>query len=95
VYFRVHGALSVHSVRSVQVRGLEQQNRDQLLNVLAVTGGPDHVQLEFAGGGTIRLQVDGLQCLLEDLGEPWPTRWRPAHGIEDEPEEPQNHATSS
>lgn len=95
LYFRVHGALSIHNVRSVQVLGIDQKNREQLLNVLAVTGGPDHVQLEFAGGGTIRLHVDGLQCVLEDLGEPWPTRWRPAHGTEDEPEETQNPATSS
>lgn len=95
VYFRVHGALSINNVQSVQVRDLDQTNREQLLNVLAITGGPDHVQLEFAGGGTIRVQVDGLQCLLEDLGEPWPTRWRPTHDTEDEPEEPAGPATSS
>ncbi len=40
---------------------------------------PGAVLLEFSGGGTMRLEVRGIRCHLEDLGEPWPTRWRPSH----------------
>lgn len=80
-YFRVHGMLSVCNAQSVQVRSIDQQDRGQLLNVLAVTGAPDHVCIEFAGGGTIRIQVSRIMCLLEDLSEPWPTRWRPGHDV--------------
>jgi hypothetical protein len=39
--------------------------------------------LIFAGGAAIRLEVDGILCHLEDLGEPWPTRWQPAHAAAD------------
>jgi hypothetical protein len=35
--------------------------------------------LVFSGGGVIRLEVSGLLCHMEDLGEGWPTRWRPTH----------------
>jgi hypothetical protein len=27
----------------------------------------------------IRLEGAGITCRLKDLGEPWPTRWRPRH----------------
>lgn len=83
-YSRVHGVLSVHDVRSVQVRGIDQTDREQLLNILAVTGGPDHVQIEFAGSGTIRIETGSLRCYFEDLGEPWPTRWRPDHDAKEQ-----------
>ncbi len=32
-----------------------------------------------SGGGEISLEVSDIRCHLEDLGEPWPTRWRPGH----------------
>ena len=37
------------------------------------------VAISFAGGAEIRLEVEQLSCHLEDLGEPWPTVWRPQH----------------
>ena len=30
--------------------------------------------LDFAGGSSVRLEVEGIMCHLDDLGEPWPTR---------------------
>jgi hypothetical protein len=30
------------------------------------------------------LEVDRILCFLDDLGEPWPTRWRPKHPVEEE-----------
>jgi hypothetical protein len=29
------------------------------------------------------LEVGKIRCHLDDLGEPWPTRWRPGHDIDD------------
>ena len=37
--------------------------------------------LRFAGDGAIRLEIDRLACHLEDVGEPWPTPWKPAHPV--------------
>jgi hypothetical protein len=33
----------------------------------------------FAGDAALRLQGPRIVCHMEDLGEPWPTRWRPSH----------------
>ena len=37
------------------------------------------VLLEFAGAAAIRLEAARIQCHAKDLGEPWPTSWRPRH----------------
>ena len=45
---------------------------------------PGVIYFDFAGGSSIRLEVERILCHLDDLGEPWPTRWRPRHPVEDE-----------
>ena len=49
------------------------------LVVLAVTGEEGRVRIDFAGGAAVRLRTECLDLTLEDLGEPWAVRHRPAH----------------
>ena len=86
-YYRVNCAVCFDWVRNVRFRGLDPRDKDQILNLLTVEAAPGTVLLVFSGGGTIRLEVRDFRCHLEDLGEPWPTRWRPSHaGAEPESE---------
>ncbi len=78
-YYRVNCAVCFDRVRNVRFRGLDPREKDQILNLLTVEAAPGAVLLVFSGGGTIRLEVRDIRCHLEDLGEPWPTRWRPSH----------------
>ncbi len=78
-YYRVNCAVYFDWVRKVRFRGLDPRQKDQILNLLTLVAEPGAVLMEFSGGGTIRLEVRGIRCHLEDLGEPWPTRWRPDH----------------
>ncbi len=78
-YYRVNCAVCFDRVRNVRFRGLDPREKDQILNLLTVEAAPGAVLLVFSGGGTIRLEVRGIRCHLEDLSEPWPTRWRPSH----------------
>jgi len=77
--------LCIDGVKSVRRRGLNPQETEQMLVLLAVR--PDHFDnpsalvLDFAGGSSIRLEVGRIMCHLDDLGEPWPTRWRPKHPV--------------
>ncbi len=72
-------------VLRVQRRGLDAISPDRILDLLAIThdvpepGKQGHVVLHFSGDAAIRLTVEKLACALEDLTEPWPTPWRPAH----------------
>ncbi len=79
LYYRVNCAVCFDWVRKVRFRGLDPHDKDQILNLLTVEAVPGAVLLVFSGGGTIRLEVRDIRCHLEDVGEPWPTRWRPSH----------------
>ncbi len=66
-------------MRNVRFRGLDLRRKGEILNLLTLDAEPGAITLVFAGGGEIRLEVSDIRCHMEDLGEPWPTRWRPAH----------------
>ena len=74
----VTGAKSVH---------IRQNKPDAVLQLLAVqytsssgTGGI--VDLCFAGGGIIRLEVETIDASLRDLAGPWQAQGRPKHQLE-------------
>jgi hypothetical protein len=76
---RIHSALVFDRVRNVKHRGLEAAAKGGVLALLTVKLDGNFVFISFAGGAEIRLEVDRFTCHLEDLGEPWPTVWRPQH----------------
>lgn len=76
---RVHAGLRFDKVRHVQYRGIDPLNRGRYLELLAIACDEGNVVLHFSEGAAIRLEVDELNCALGDLGEPWPTQWKPQH----------------
>ena len=81
---RVLCGISFAGVESVRRRGLAKAAVDGFLSLLAIeVAGPDGpsvtIELRFAGEAAIQLQARTVECRLEDLGEPWPTQWRPDH----------------
>ncbi|MEO8558402.1 MAG: DUF2948 family protein [Rhodospirillales bacterium] len=83
-YQRSHTILAIDGVASVSMQGIDRQQSDRVLNLLAIETaikpqGGVYVVLVFAGQAAIRLEVDRILCHLEDVGEPWFTRWKPAH----------------
>ena len=78
-YQRVNAGLTFDRVRAVRFRGFDARKRDEILNLLNIEAEPQAVILSFSGGGAIRLEVSEILCHLEDVGQPWPTRWRPHH----------------
>ena len=79
---RVHAGLRIDTVNRVRYRHLDLRDRGQFLSFLTITYDEGIVTLHFSGGGTIRLEVESLNCALEDLSEPWPTQWTPHHDAE-------------
>lgn len=81
---RVRTALVIDRVTRVRLRGIDLARREQFLALLAlryIESGPA-IELAFSGGGAIRLEVSGVLCHLQDLGEPWPAAWQPHHDQE-------------
>jgi len=82
-YQRVHCGVCIDRVRAVRFKGLDARRKGQILNLLTMEGQPGAITLIFAGGASIRLETSGIRCHLEDLGEPWPTQWRPSHPVDE------------
>jgi hypothetical protein len=82
-YERVNCALRIDGVAQVKRRGFAPKDRARVLEILHITTAPGAVELLFAGDAAVRLEGEGLVCRLQDMGEPWPTLWRPRHAPED------------
>ena len=80
---RTHSALVFNEVTGVRHHDIPLGEPDRMLELLAVTLENDgSVALRFASGRAIRLEIGRLACHLGDVGEPWPTPWKPAHPVE-------------
>ena len=82
-YWRTHSALVFNEVTAVHHHDMPLDKPDRVLELLSV--GLEHdrlVVLRFAAGRAIRLEIGRLACHLGDVGEPWPTPWKPAHPVE-------------
>ena len=95
-YSRTHAGLRFDGVRRAQFKGFDWSNPEKMHALLTVVYDPDGaaddagstagvVALHFSGGAAVRLIVDDLRCVLSDLGEPWPTQWKPGHEPADDP----------
>ena len=73
--------LSIGEVTAVRRRGFNPGDPERILVLLAVRRLANALQLDFAGGASIRLETGEILCHLDDLSEPWPTRWQPRHPL--------------
>ena len=82
---RVRSALSFEGVMAVKSRRVRPDASEALASVLSLGYIPDEeppggiVRLLLAGGGEIALEVECLDAVLIDMGEPWRTPRRPDH----------------
>lgn len=82
-YERVNCGIRFDGVAQVRCKGLDRRERGRILELLTIEAEPGAVVLVFAGGAAVRLEGASITCHIEDLGEPWPTRWRPRHPLAD------------
>jgi hypothetical protein len=84
---RAAARLHFDRVRTVRQTGVPQQTPDVVLELLAVSFEPTdspagRVDLMFAGGAAIRLDVECLEAHLCDLGPRWTAKSRPGHALD-------------
>lgn len=80
---RTHSALVFNEVTAVRHHQIPLGEPDRMLELLALTLENDRsVALRFSSDRAIRLEIGRLACHLGDVGEPWPTPWKPAHPVE-------------
>lgn len=86
---RRRALLTIKRVQAVRSIGISQTDKDQVINLLAVTftpksddkgDGPEgRVELVCAAGATIALDVECIEVQLADTGGAWETTSRPRH----------------
>ena len=82
IYERVHCALVIDEVSAVHTKGIDRGKGETILSLLAVGRAEGAIELTFAAGAAIRVEVERVLCHLEDVAEPYPTQWRPRHAID-------------
>jgi len=83
---RKRAALHFDRVLKVSSAGFDTNAQDGVLELLAITftetDAPSGiVELAFAGGGTVRLDVEVLEARLQDLGAAWAAKAQPQHRL--------------
>jgi hypothetical protein len=89
-YRRRLAALRFDRVMACRCRNVAQQQKDAVLNLLAVefveTDAPAGiVTLVFSGGAALRLEVECIEAELADLGPAWTASARPDHSADPAP----------
>jgi len=79
VWHRTLCGVRFEGIDSAQTRGLDLRDRARMLDLLAITADEGGIVLSFAGDASLRLAGAGIDVLLEDRGEAWPTPQRPQH----------------
>jgi hypothetical protein len=99
---RRRAALRFDRVSACKCRDLSAVQKDQVLNLLAVSFAPNSaddpagvVTLTFSGGGMLRLEVECLEVELADLGPAWGTGCCPEHVLDAEPVQTAGFAQAS
>jgi Protein of unknown function (DUF2948) len=82
-YERVNCGIRFDGIEHVRCKGIDRADRGRILELLTIQVELDAVTLLFAGGSAVRLEGPSITCHLQDLGEPWPTTWRPQHPVSD------------
>jgi len=85
-YERRQSVLSFARVLNVRSTGIRRDDSDQVLSLLAIrfaeTDKPaGTIELVFADGPLIHLDVECVEAQLEDLGGAWETRFKPRHPV--------------
>jgi hypothetical protein len=70
----------------VRYRNIRRDSKDAVLVLLSVgftAGEPPagEIVLSFAGGGDMRLDVECIEVMLQDLGAEWQTGAKPVHDL--------------
>ncbi len=83
---RRNSVLHFEGVRGVRTAGVDRGKTQDVLELLAVTFEPGEapggaVELVFAGGAAVRLDVDYVEARLTDLGGAWEAIARPKHRV--------------
>lgn len=82
---RRRAAMLFDRVGSVKATGIDRRYKDDVLSLLAIRfivgdAPSGTIELTFAAGKALRVEVEAIEAQLTDLGGAWHTSFKPDHG---------------
>lgn len=71
--------INFDQIKGLKRKGFSPNDRDDVLNLLAIQAEDHHIDLIFAGAAMLRLECDAIRVYAADLGEGWSTGFEPKH----------------
>ena len=83
---RIESGLRIDNVMEMRSQGIDRTEPDAFLVLLNASFEPTDepsgkLTLTFAGGGRLQVDVEALDIILADIGDPRRTRHRPDHDL--------------
>ena len=78
-FYRVVSGIQIKEINYVKFVDFNDEDKTNFLNLLAITFKNKCLELNFSSSKLIKLSVNKINILLEDINLPWPTKNRPMH----------------
>jgi hypothetical protein len=83
---RRRAILHFDRVLAVRTTNIDRKKPEEILSILAIQFTASQtpagvVEIAFAGGATMRLDVECIETQLADLGAAWAAKAKPKHGV--------------
>ena len=83
---RIQSVLKFDNILDVFSMNINQNKSDRFLDFLAIetkllSDKNYEVKLNFAGDILIKLNLEIIECFLEDISDPWETKNKPKHDL--------------
>ena len=83
---RIQSVLKFDNILDVFSKNINQKKSDRFLDFLAIetkllSDKNYEVKLNFAGDILIKLNLELIECFLEDISDPWETKNKPKHDL--------------
>ncbi len=66
-------------ITRIMRRGFSPNDRDSVLNLLAIRANNTNIEVVFSGKAMLRLECAAIKVYAADLGEGWATQFKPKH----------------
>ncbi len=77
--YRVVSGIQIKEINYVEFVNFNDEEKTNFLNLLAITFKNKCLELNFSSSKLIKINVNKINILLEDINLPWPTKNRPMH----------------
>jgi len=77
--YRVVSGIQIKEINYIEFVNFNDEEKTNFLNLLAITFKNKCLELNFSSSKLIKINVNKINILLEDINLPWPTKNRPMH----------------